>query len=138
MYRGDRIIVDSDLLIFEETATTPTASIALKTAIWYACLENHTATCSDAVQAFLQSELDKNDFTYVILPTELWLNEWHEKQKGMRLCVRLRRSVYGHPMAGKWWHSHLEQHLVELGAVEVPAIQFHLTLESFKAWWRNQ
>ena len=57
MYGGDKILdSDNNLLLFEETATTPTALIALNIAIWYACLEDHTATNGDAVQAFLQSE----------------------------------------------------------------------------------
>ena len=61
VHHGERILdSDNNLLLFEETA----ALIAHNIAIWYACLETHTATCSDAVQVFLQSELDEKDLFY--------------------------------------------------------------------------
>ena len=74
MYRGDQVRdQDNNLLLFDQTATTPTSLIALNAAIWYACRKGHAASCSDATQAFLQSELDDSDLTYVIIPVELRL-----------------------------------------------------------------
>ena len=74
VYRGDRVFDEHhNLTLFEETATTPTSLVALNVALWYAC------SCSDAVQAFLQLELDDEDYTYVIIPAELWLDHWHSK-----------------------------------------------------------
>ncbi len=90
MYRGDKILdSDNNLLLFPETATTPTALIALNIAIWYACLEERITQPLTAMPYRHSYNQNEKDSTYVILPKELWLNEWREKFKGMRLCVRL-------------------------------------------------
>ncbi len=66
MYRGERIFdTDSKHLLFEETATTPTALIAFNFAKWYASLENHTATYSDAVVFVFSRLRDRNSLTNV-------------------------------------------------------------------------
>ena len=55
-------------------------------------------SCSDAIQAYLQSELKEE--TYVILPKELWLPGLEERFGSQtRVVVRLRKSLYGHPQA---------------------------------------
>ena len=52
VYRGDQVRdQDNNLLLFDQTATTPTSLIALNAAIWYACRKGHAASCSDAIQA---------------------------------------------------------------------------------------
>ena len=121
-YRGD-IVRDAwnNILMFEETATTPTSLVALNVALWFASFPNHSASCADAVQAFLQSALDDDEETWVVLPQELWLSQWHDRfSKTDRICVKLKRSLYGHPKAGRWWQDHLHQRLQELGAGEIP------------------
>ena len=51
---------------------------------------------------------------------ELWLPEWFEiYPKGTRLCVRLLKSLYGHPLAGKLWQSYLDQRLAAMNVVEL-------------------
>ena len=56
VYRGDRIRdTDGNVILFQEIATSPTAIIALQIALWYGLLADHIVTCSDAVQAFLQT-----------------------------------------------------------------------------------
>ena len=51
---------------------------------------------------YRQSELDDSDLAYVIIPVELWLDEWHTRfDPGTRLAVRLKKSLYGHPKAGR-------------------------------------
>ena len=98
-----------NLTLFEETATTPTSLVALNIALWFGCQPDKAASCSDAVQAFLQSELEDTDFTNVIIPPELWLDHWHS-----------RFSAYGRPKAGRWWQGHLDKRLCALGAREMP------------------
>lgn len=122
VYRGDQVRdQDNNLLLFDQTATTPTSLIALNAALWYACRKGHTASCSDAIQAFLQSKLDDNDFTFVIIPVELWLEAWRSKfDPTTKLAVRLKKSLYGHPKAGLWWQQHLDRRLKNLGAQEMP------------------
>ena len=122
-YRGD-IVRDAwnNIQIFEETATTPTSLIALGVALWFASLPGHSASCADALQAFLQSVLDDSDEeTWVVLPAELRLESWFKMfNKTDRICVKLKRSLYGHPKAGRWWQDHLHRCLQALGAEEIP------------------
>ena len=119
VYRGDYITDEShNIVLFEETATTPTALTALNLTLWFGCLERHTITCSDAVQAFLQAPL--SDETWAILPWELWTPSMKEKFPATaRIAVKLLKSLYGHPLAGKLWQDHLATALAALGGVEV-------------------
>ena len=51
-------------------------------------------TCSDAVQAFLQTWLDKDDWTLIILPVELWKPDWKTRfGESAKLAVRLQKSL---------------------------------------------
>ena len=91
VYRGDQIRnEENQLVLFEETATTPTALAALNLALWFGC--STCVSCADCVQAFLQSPLD--DQTWVILPTELWLSEWHKRfDKSTKNCSETGKVV---------------------------------------------
>ena len=121
VYRGDRIRdTDGNIILFQETATSPTAIIALQITLWFGLRADHIVTCSDAVQAFLQTWLDKDDWTLVILPVELWKPEWKTRfGDSAKLAVRLQKSLYGHPMAGKWWQQFLTSCVVSLGGIEL-------------------
>ena len=114
VYRGDKIYDElGNLVQFTDTATNPTAITALNVALWFACMPGNTASSSDAVQAFLQSVLPEE--TWVALPPELWLDAWHGRfRKGDRVVVRLNKSLYGHPLAGKLWEEHLSSRLKEI------------------------
>ena len=119
VYRGDYITDEShNIVFFEETATTPTALTALNLALWFGCLKEHTITCSDAVQAFLQAPLPEE--TWAILPYELWTPGMRMKFPATaKIAVRLLKSLYGHPLAGRLWQEHLSAALSALGGVEV-------------------
>ena len=118
VYRGDYITDEShNIVFFEETATTPTALTALNLTLWFGCLKEHTITCSDAVQAFLQAPLPEE--TWAILPYELWTPSIHEKFPATaKVAVRLLK---GHALAGRLWQEHLSAALTALGGVEVAA-----------------
>ena len=126
VYRGDKIYDElGNLVQFTDTATNPTAITALNLALWFSCLPGNTVSASDAVQAFLQAVLPEE--TWVALPPELWLEEWHSRfKKGDRVVVKLNKSLYGHPLAGKLWEDHLRAKLKELGGTE---------LESYPSNW---
>ena len=119
VYRGDYITDEShNIVFFEETATTPTALTALNLTLWFGCLKEHTITCSDAVQAFLQVPLPEE--TWAILPYELWTPSIRKKFPATaKVAVRLLKSLYGHPLAGRLWQEHLPAALTALGGVEV-------------------
>ena len=118
VYRGDRVLDEfNNLVFFEETSTSPTGLVALNASLFWGSLPGHEVSCSDAVQAYLQSELREE--TYVILPKELWLEGWEQRFGGQtKLVVRLRKSLYGHPQAGRLWQEYLARILVSLGGQE--------------------
>ena len=84
-------------------------------------MQNNSTSLADAIQAFLQAPLPEE--TWVVLGEELWLAEWFKTYpRGTRLCVRLLKSLYGHPLAGKLWQSYLDQRLAALNAVELEGL----------------
>ena len=120
VYRGDNIRDQNDqIILFDETSTTPTSLVALNLCLWFGCRAGCKTSGADAVQAFLQSDLDEGSFeeTWVILSRELWLPNWEGRYH--RVAVRLKKSLYGHPQAGRKWEEHLRQRLVSLGGVEM-------------------
>eukprot|EP00435_Cladocopium_sp_Y103_P056347 s1336_g19.t1 len=110
VYRGDAIRDEHhQYVLFEDTATTPTALAALNLTLWFGCMT--TLYCADCIQAYLHCDLD--DKTWVILPYELWLDAWKQKyDKDTKLAVRLIRSLYGHPQAGSTARSTREAELI--------------------------
>ena len=118
VYRGDLIKNESDeLVLYADTATTPTSLVALNLALFFGTCKDNTISLSDAVQAFLQAPLEEE--TWVLVPFELWLDSWKTKYpRGTKLVVRLLKSLYGHPLAGKLWQSYLSERLAKLGGVE--------------------
>ena len=92
VYRGDLIKNGSDeIVLYADTATTPTALVALNLALFFRSCEHNSISLSDAVQAFLQAPIEEE--TWVILPFELWLPEWKgQYAKGTKLVVRLKKS----------------------------------------------
>ena len=118
VYRGDLIRNEADeIVLYADTATTPTALVALNLALFFGSCENNTTSLSDAVQAFLQAPIEEE--TWVIVPYELWLESWKTKYpKETKLVVRLLRSLYGHPLAGKLWQEFLSAKLRQLGGIE--------------------
>ena len=113
VYRGDDIRdQDGCQVVFDplETSTNPTALVAL----------NITTARHLQMPFKLSSGRHCLRETWVVLGEELWLPEWFEiYPKGTRLCVRLLKSLYGHPLAGKLWQSYLDQRLAAMNAVEL-------------------
>ena len=116
--------------------------------------EHNAISLSDAVQAFSQAPTEEE--TWVIVPYELWLEEWKAKyRKDVKLVVRLLRSLYGHPLAGKLWQAFLSDKLRQIGGIESwnewiklyilkgafyvesafsPSSEFHVALYTISAW----
>ncbi|CAE7489935.1 unnamed protein product [Symbiodinium natans] len=123
VYRGDCIFDQfGNHVLFEDVATTPTSLVALNIALFFGCQDGNAVSLADAIQAFLQADLAEagEPDTWVILPEELWLDTWHKAYpSGSKLVVRLKRSLYGHPLAGKLWQKHLASVLTSFGGVEM-------------------
>ena len=78
MYRGDQIRNEAnELVLYADTATTPTALVALNLALFYGRCQHNAISLSDAVQAFLQAPIEEE--TWIIIPYELWLDDWKKK-----------------------------------------------------------
>ena len=78
------------------------------------CFAGHTCEQADAEQAYIQAEL-KGDPTWVLLPEEIWTDEWKELYKGRRPIVQMVKALYGHPDAGTYWEQHLHKALLRSG-----------------------
>ena len=117
--RGDLVRDQSDhIVLFENTATCPTGLTALNITLFYRMLEGNSTSCGDAAQAFLQAPLEEE--TWIIIGEELWLPAWFDiYPRGTKLRVRLMKSLYGHPLAGKLWQEYLNSRLKALNAVEL-------------------
>ena len=111
VYRGDLIRNESDeLVLYADTAATPTALVALNLALFFGSCEHNSISLSDAIQAFLQAPLEEE--TWVLVPFGLWLDSWKSKySKGTKLVVRLLKSLYGHPLAGEKYGSLIFQNV---------------------------
>ena len=119
VYRGDKVLTQNgDIVLFTEVSTSPTTMIALNMCLWWGALDGHATSTADAVQAFLQSYLPEDEPTYVILPRQLWLSSWKNRFHG-KIAVKLRKSLYGHPCAGRLWQEYLESRIVKIGATPV-------------------
>ena len=95
---------------FGQMYSTPTNIQAVHLALYYGLLPGCMLRVADATRAFLQALLESSEDTYVILPHELWLPSW--KGKFRQPTVRLRRALYGHPLASAYWDKHLRRVLV--------------------------
>ena len=74
-----------------------------------------------------QALLDATEETYVLSPPEMWHPSWIGRYH--KPAVKLRRALYGHPLASAFWEKHLKRILVEvLGLVIVeghPSAFYH-------------
>ena len=106
----------SNHILFEEAAAAPTSLIALNVALYFGCQDSKAVSLADAAQAFPQANLAEAGEldTWVILPEELRL-----EPPGSTVAVRLKKSLYGHPLAGRLRQRHLLGGLLPLGVVLV-------------------
>ena len=77
-------------------------------------MKGNCTTQSDVVRAYTQSILNTQFPTRVELPIELAPKEFRGIK---RPCVRLWKSLYGHPEAGYHWDQRFKQIMSEIGAV---------------------
>ena len=111
VYRGEYVTDAShNIVLFDDTATSPTALTSLNLTFWFGCRKSSTLTFSVAIQAFLQAKLEED--TWVVLPYELWTSDMRAKfDPNAKIAMKLLQSLYGHPLASKLWQEHLAQKL---------------------------
>ena len=101
--RGNDIKDQSfEVALFQEMATTPTTLEASRFCDLLGLLPGNATQGRDVEQAYLLAKM-KGPATYVMLPKELWSDQMHY----MRMpVVLLERALYGHPLAGAFWHQY--------------------------------
>ena len=113
VFRGDDIRDESDsLAILQELKINPTGLIGMNFNLAYGAVKGHQSTQSDVVKAYPQSDLSTKVPTWVELPKELTPPEFKHIE---RPCVRLWKSLYGHPESGYHWHHRFGEVMREMG-----------------------
>ena len=117
VFRGDDIRdQENNLAVLQEAKVNPSGLAGINANLAYGCLKGHKTTQSDVVRAYTQSDLNTAVPTWVELPVELTPVQY----RGIsRPCVRLRKSLYGHPEAGFHWDQRFKQIMQSLGAVHL-------------------
>ena len=132
VFRGDNIRDEYGMsAVFDELySSSPSSLEGLNTTIAFGLLESHGVSVSDAIKAYVQSELKSPTHTYVMLPPELVPDD---KKHIKDPCARLYKALYGHPLSSASWALHLDSILKGLGGQEfpnLPSVYFfpHLSL----------
>ena len=113
VFRGDDIRDESDnLAILQELKVNPTGLIGINFNLAYGSVKGHQTTQSDVVKAYTQSDLNTRVPTWVELPRELTPPECRHLE---RPCVRLWKSLYGHPESGYHWHERFSTIMKAMG-----------------------
>ena len=103
--------------IFSEITSCPATMEAGKAADAFGLLPGHEIQVADGESAYTQAKLG-GPATWVRLPKERWLPEWHGKYHDP--VVRLVLALYGHPDASGFWEQHCEKALRSVGFEQCP------------------
>ena len=116
VFRGDNVRDEcGEYAVFQEIRVTPTGISGVNLNLMYGSLKGHHTSQSDVVKAYVQSWLDTVHPTYVELPAELVPEQFAHIH---RPCVRLYKSLYGHPESGGHWAKKFQSVAKALGGVE--------------------
>ena len=74
---------------------------------------------SDAIKAYVQSELKSPAHTYAVFPPELVPEN---KKRSKDPCANLHKALYGHPLSSASWSLHLGSILKGLGGQDFPTL----------------
>ena len=119
VFRGDNIRDECGMsAVFDELYfSSPSSLEGLNITTAFGLLDSHGVSVSDAIKAYVQSELKSPTHTYVMLPPELVPDD---KKHVKDPCARLYKALYGHPWSSASWYLHLDSILKGLGGQEFP------------------
>lgn len=121
VFRGDDIRTqDNTLAVLQEAKVNPTGLVGLNANLAYGCCKNHSSTQSDIIKAYTQALLKSKVPTWVELSSELVPAEFSHIRKP---CVRLIKSLYGHPESGWHWNNRFAEVMSLMGGVHLPNFQ---------------
>ena len=129
VFRGDNIRDnDGNLAVLFDSKVCPSGMSSINANLAFGAMVGNKTTQSDVVRAYLQSYLGTKVETWVELAPELVPAEY---QHIKRPCVRLWRSLYGHPESGIHWNERFKAVMSQLGAVPLPSFPSNYWLLSF-------
>ena len=129
VFRGDQIKDgDGNLAVLMDSKVCPAGMSAINGNLAFGALKGNKTTQSDVVRAYLQSVLETKVPTYVELPEELVPE--HMKHV-VRPCVRLWRSLYGHPESGYHWDQRFRSVMSQMNAVHLDNFPSNFWLSSY-------
>ena len=115
VFRGDDIRDENNnLAVLQEAKVNPSGLAGINANLAYGSLKGHTSSQSDVVRTYTQSFLDTKVPTWVELPYDLVPPEYRGIK---RPCVRLWKSLYGHPEAGYHWDQRFKQMMKEIDSI---------------------
>ena len=106
VFRGDTVKDETGYLaVFSEQGTSASHLEAAKFLDAISRFPDCDGEEADTTGAYNQSELPSScPPTWIRLPRDRWPKEWHGKFTDP--VVKLRVSLYGHPLAGLYWENH--------------------------------
>ena len=111
---------------FLETKIIPTTIAGLNINLAFGLKRGNKTSQSDVIKAYIQSDLQTENGTYIELPEELV----PEHLKWMRRpCTKLHKSLYGHPESGGQWGLKFKSIMGLLGRVESPLFPSNFVVE---------
>ena len=130
VFRGDDIRDnEGNLAVLLESKVNPTGMAGINANLAYGSLPGHKTTQSDVVRAYLQSWLGTKVPTWVELSPELVPDEFKHIK---RPCVRLWRSLYGHPEAGHHWDMRFREVMTYFDAKHIDTFQSNFWIPKYK------
>ena len=114
VFRGDDIRdQDNNIAVLQEAKVNPSGLAGINANLAYGCMKGNCTSQSDVVRAYTQSFLNTQVPTWVELPVNLFQRSSVDQTS----CVRLWKSLYGHPEAGFHWDQRFKEIMGSLGAV---------------------
>ena len=121
VFRGDDIRDEANnLAILQELKVNPTGISGINFNLAYGAMKGNKSSQSDVIKAYTQSDLNTRVPTWVELPRELTPPLLQHID---RPCVRLWKSLYGHPESGFHWHRRFSDIMKQMGGVHSDLFQ---------------
>lgn len=115
-FRGDDVRDEYGApAVFQNLSASPTGVHTTNSTVAYGSLHGHSTQVSDAIRAYIQSNLNSKHETWVLIPPELRPKHW----KARRPMCKLVKALYGHPESGGHWEAHLEKAVAAIGGEPV-------------------
>lgn len=120
VFRGNRIEDNKgNLAVLMEAKVNPTSMSGINAYLAFGVLASNKPKQSDVVRTYLQLWLATKVITWVELSPELVPDEFkHIKCP----CVRLWRSLYGHPESGFHWDKRFWEVMASMGAMYIELV----------------